>query len=313
MCPVRPSPGQEDRLASRAPVRESSRPTVYTEAMEVFHRAADLIGLDRRVRMELEEPDYEHIFYVTVKLHTRLIPLPPAQKDEHDKYKDLLDSELLPDGLEPLLDGSFVFKRRALINANVFMRDGVVRLKDKGLYKVLPGRPERFKAYRVQHNQARGPYKGGIRFHQDVSLDLFKVLAAEMTWKTAIADVPFGGGKGGITVDPRSLRSEELEALVLRYMYRLKPLIGPNLDIPAPDVGTDGTIMGLLLRQYTDGERERHRLRGVVTGKDTRIGGSEGRVKATGQGLANTIQEGFAERGTTQAEPTFPLQGFGNC
>jgi glutamate dehydrogenase (NAD(P)+) len=295
-------------LASRAPVRESSRPTVYTEAMEVFHRAADLIGLDRRVRMELEEPDYEHIFYVTVKLHTRLSPLTQDQ----DKFKDLPESELLPDGLEPLLDGSFVFKRRALIGANLAMRDGVVRLKGKGFYKVVPGRPERFKAYRVQHNQARGPYKGGIRFHQDVSLDLFKVLAAEMTWKTAIADVPFGGGKGGIKVDPRSLSSEELEALTLRYMYRLKPLIGPDLDIPAPDVGTDGTIMGLLLRQYTDGERERHKLRGVVTGKDTRIGGSEGRVKATGQGLAYTIQEWFADRGTTPAGSTFVLQGFGN-
>src|SRR5882762_8882663 len=89
--------------------------------MEVFHRAADLIGLDRRVRMELEEPDYEHIFYVTVKLHTRLAPL----TQDADKFKDLPDSELLPDGLEPLLDNSFVFKRRALIGANLAMRDGV--------------------------------------------------------------------------------------------------------------------------------------------------------------------------------------------
>ena len=133
---------------------ESRRTTIYTEAMQVFQHAADLIGLDRRVRMELEEPDYEHIFYVTVKLHTRLTPLPAK---DADKYNDLGDSELLPDGLEPLLDGSFVFKRRALINANVQMREGVVRLKGKGLYKVLPGKPERFKAYRVQHNQARGP------------------------------------------------------------------------------------------------------------------------------------------------------------
>src|SRR2546428_331918 len=227
----------EERLASR-PATSETKSTIYTEAMEVFHRAADLIGLDRRVRMELEEPDYEHIFYVTVKLHTRLAPL----TQDTDRFKDLPDSELLPDGLEPLLDGSFVFKRRALIGANLSMRDGVVRLKGKGLYKVVPGRPERFKAYRVQHNQARGPYKGGTRYHQDVSLDLFKVLAAEMTWKTAIADVPFGGGKGGIKVDPKTLSSEELEALTLRYMYRLKPLIGPDLDIPAPDVGTDGTI-----------------------------------------------------------------------
>ena len=285
------------------------RSTVYTEAMEVFHRAADLIGLDYRVRMELEEPDYEHIFYVTVKLHTRLAPLPAA---EAGKYQDLGDSELLPDGLEPMLDGSFVFKRRSLLGANLQMRDGVLRFKGKGLFKVIPGRPERFKAYRIQHNQARGPYKGGTRFHPDVSLDLFKVLASEMTWKTAIADVPFGGGKGGIKVDPRSLSSEELEALTLRYMYKLKPLVGPNLDIPAPDVGTDPTIMGWMLRQYTDGEREHHQMRGVVTGKDTRIGGSEGRVKATGQGLAYTVQEWFADHGGTPAGATFVLQGFGN-
>src|SRR5438270_1560786 len=160
-------------MSSKPPSSESRRPTVYQEAMEVFHRAADLIGLDRRVRMELEETDYENISYVTVKLHTRLMPLPAK---DHDRFKDLGDSEMLLDGLEPLIDGSFVFKRRALINANVQMRNGVVRLKGKGLYQVIPGRPERFKAYRVQHNQARGPYKGGIRYHQDVSLDLFKVL-----------------------------------------------------------------------------------------------------------------------------------------
>jgi len=111
------------------PATSETKSTIYTEAMEVFHRAADLIGLDRRVRMELEEPDYEHIFYVTVKLHTRLAPLTQGT----DKFKDLPDSELLPDGLEPLLDGSFVFKRRALIGANLAMRDGVVRLKGKGV------------------------------------------------------------------------------------------------------------------------------------------------------------------------------------
>src|SRR5439155_13304084 len=106
---VNSSPSQEAPLAIRPP-QEPRRPTIYQEAMEVFHRAADLIGLDRRVRMELEEPDYEHIFYVTVKLHTRLAPLTAGA----DRFKDLADSELLPDGLEPLLDGSFVFKRRAL-------------------------------------------------------------------------------------------------------------------------------------------------------------------------------------------------------
>ncbi len=285
------------------------RRTVYTEAMEIFHRAAELIGLDPRVRLELEEPDYEHIFYVTVKLHARLGPLPES---EASKYQDLGDSELLADGLDPLANGSYVLKRRALIGAQVHMRDGVLRLKGKGLYKVIPGRSERYKGYRIQHNQARGPYKGGIRYHQDVSLDLFKALAAEMTWKTAIADIPFGGAKGGIKVDPKLLNKEELESMTLRYMYRLKSIVGPNIDIPAPDMGTNPDVMGWLMRQFTDGERERHSLRGVVTGKDIRIGGSEGRAKATGQGLAYTIEEWFKDRNASPKGASFILQGFGN-
>ena len=120
-------------------------------------------------------------------------------------------------------------------------------MPDGGVYQLVPGESQRFKAYRVQHNQARGPYKGGIRYHREVSLDLFKALAAEMTWKTAIADVPFGGGKGGIQIDPRQYGKEELETITLRFMYKLKQLIGPNIDIPAPDVGTNGEIMALML------------------------------------------------------------------
>ncbi len=188
----------------------------------------------------------------------------------------------------------------------------MLRLGDAGLYRISPGGFVRLKAYRVQHNQARGPYKGGIRYHQEVSLDLFNALAAEMTWKTAIADVPFGGAKGGIRIDPREYGKEELEAITLRYMYRLKQLIGPNIDIPAPDVGTNGEVMAWMLRQYSDGERERHAMRGVVTGKDVRIGGSEGRVKATGQGLAYCVEEWFAERGLPLAGARFIVQGFGN-
>ncbi len=164
----------------------------------------------------------------------------------------------------------------------------------------------------MQHNQARGPYKGGIRFHREVSLDLFKALAAEMTWKTAIAEVPFGGGKGGMQIDPRAYGKEELENITLRFAYKLKSLIGPNIDIPAPDVGTNGEIMALMLRQYMDGERERHDARGVVTGKDVRIGGSEGRVKATGQGVVYCIEDFYEEKGESLKGKTFTVQGFGN-
>ncbi len=289
-------------------VAEKTKRTIYTEAMEIFEHAADLIGLDPRVRLELEEPDYEHIFYVTVKLRERLVPLP---KEDQKRYADLPESSVT-EGIEPLADGRFILRGKALLRSDVTVRDGVIRLKEHGLYRLEPGQVRRFKAYRVQHNQARGPYKGGVRYHKEVSLDLFKSLAAEMTWKTAIADIPFGGAKGGIKLDPRHYSKEELEKITLRYMYRLKDLVGPHRDIPAPDVGTNPEVMGWMFRQYSDGERERHNLRGVVTGKDVRIGGSEGRAKATGQGLAYCIEEWYADHNQTVKGQSFILQGFGN-
>ena len=284
--------------------------TIYTESMEIFHRAADVMNLDGRLRLELEEPDYEHIFYVTAKLKDRLIPVSPA---EAAARSDLAVTTVRdPGGLERLFNGKIILNGKALLGSDVNIRQGHLRLDDGQVYRLEPGETRRFKAYRVQHNQARGPYKGGIRYHQDVSLDLFKSLAAEMTWKTAIADVPFGGGKGGIQIEPRQFGKEELQTISLRFMYKLKQLIGPNIDIPAPDVGTTPEIMALFLRQFSDGERERHNARGVITGKDVRIGGSEGRAKATGQGVAFTIEDYFAEKNETLRGKTFIVQGFGN-
>jgi glutamate dehydrogenase (NAD(P)+) len=293
----------------RAPAPTPKR-TVYTEAMEIFNRAADIIGLDKRVRLELEEPDYEHIFYVTAKLKDRLVPLAPELARD---FADLSVTQVRnPEGMERLADGKIILNGRALLGSDVSIRRGHLRLPDGNVYQLVPGESQRFKAYRVQHNQARGPYKGGIRYHREVSLDLFKALGAEMTWKTAISEVPFGGGKGGIQIDPRSYGREELENITLRFMYKLKGLIGPNIDIPAPDVGTNGDIMALMYRQYSDGERERHNMRGIVTGKDVRIGGSEGRAAATGQGVAFCIEDYYAEKGDNLKGKTFILQGFGN-
>lgn len=287
-----------------------ARKTVYTEAMQIFEKAADVMGLDPRVRLELQEPDYEHIFYLTTRLKDRLVPVAP---EKAATLKDLAETRVRdPKGLEHLADGTIILNNRALLGSDFFVKDGHLRLSDGKVYELVPGQNQRFKAYRVQHNQARGPYKGGTRYHPAVSLDLFKALAAEMTWKTAITEVPFGGGKGGIQFDPRQYGKEEIAAISLRYMYKLKSLIGPNIDIPAPDVGTGSEIMALFLRQYSDGERERHNLRGIVTGKDVRIGGSEGRGKATGQGVAFTIEDYFESRGEKLAGKSFTLQGFGN-
>jgi glutamate dehydrogenase (NAD(P)+) len=283
--------------------------TAFTEAMEVFEEAANLIGLNHRVRLELEEPDYEHIFYLTVNLNSRLVPVPQA---DQARFSALPESRFARGEPEPIADGSFVLPGEVAAGGNVAIQDSFIRLPGKGVFRIEAGGPKRFKAYRVQYNQARGPYKGGIRFHKEVGLDLFKALAAEMTWKTAIVDVPFGGAKGGIRFDPRLYSKDEIEAISLRYMYKLKQLVGPNLDIPAPDVGTNSEIMGIMFRQFSDGERERHKLRGVLTGKDVRIGGSEGRAKATGQGLAYCVEEWFKDKGRAIKGSTFTLQGFGN-
>jgi glutamate dehydrogenase (NAD(P)+) len=278
--------------------------------METFHRAADLIELNPRVRMELEEPDFEHIFYVTTELRDRLVPLAP---EESQKFQDLLPSDMkAADALEPLANGNFILHRRALLRSDIHMRQGVINIPKMGLFRVEKGGPRKFKAYRIQHNQVRGPYKGGIRYHKDVSLDLFKMLAADMTWKTAIAEIPFGGAKGGIKLDPFNYSKEEIEHITLRYVYKFKNFMGPFLDIPAPDVGTNGEIMAYMMRQFTDGEREHHKLRGVVTGKDTRIGGSEGRVRATGQGVVYCIEEWARDRGFDLKGARVIIQGFGN-
>src|SRR5207249_8530120 len=127
-------------------------------------------------------------------------------------------------GLELLVDGKYILNGRALLGSDVSIRRGHLRLPDGRVFQLVPGDSARFKAYRVQHNQARGPYKGGVRYHREVSLDLFKALAAEMTWKTAIAEVPFGGAKGGIQIDPRQYGKDEIQTITLRYMYKLKNL-----------------------------------------------------------------------------------------
>jgi glutamate dehydrogenase (NAD(P)+) len=289
---------------------KNGKKSFYDEAMETFHHAADLIDMHPRVRLELEEPDFEHIFYVTVELRDRLVPL---EEDEVPKFRELPLSDVkASDALEPLANGQYILHRRALLRADIHMQKGVINIPKMGLFRIEKGGPKKFKAYRIQHNQVRGPYKGGIRYHKDVSLDLFKTLAADMTWKTAIAEIPFGGAKGGIKLDPFNYSKEEIEHITLRYVYKFKKFMGPFLDIPAPDVGTNGEIMAYMMRQFTDGEREHHKLRGVVTGKDVRIGGSEGRLKATGQGVVYCIEEWARDRGFDLKGARVTIQGFGN-
>ena len=167
-----------------------------------------------------------------------------------------------------------------------------------------------FTGYRVQHNTSRGPAKGGLRFHPDTNLDEVRALAMWMTWKCAIVNIPFGGAKGGVVCDPKSLTPVELEDLTRRYTTEISILIGPESDIPAPDVGTNGQIMAWLMDTYS--MHAGHTVPAVVTGKPVSIGGSEGRVDATGLGVVLMTEEAFKKYGWSMDGATVAIQGFGN-
>ncbi len=176
------------------------------------------------------------------------------------------------------------------------------------------GRLEIFTGYRVQHNNALGPYKGGLRFHPAVDIDEVKALATWMTWKSAIANIPFGGAKGGIQCDPFKYSPYELQRITRRFTVALGNNIGPEYDIPAPDVNTNAQIMAWILDTYllTVPPQDRQRCMHVVTGKPIEAGGSLGRGKATGQGVVFTIEEWAKDNDFNLKGATYTIQGFGN-
>lgn len=167
-----------------------------------------------------------------------------------------------------------------------------------------------FEGYRVQHSSARGPYKGGIRFHQDVNIDEVKALSAWMSFKCAVVNIPYGGAKGGIKVDPSKLSREELIRLTRRYTTRILPLIGPDQDIPAPDVNTNGEVMAWIMDTYS--MFKGHCVPGVVTGKPIEIGGSVGRTEATGRGVTIMAYESLKSMNIDAKGARIAIQGAGN-
>ncbi|OGH12505.1 MAG: hypothetical protein A2776_00440 [Candidatus Levybacteria bacterium RIFCSPHIGHO2_01_FULL_40_10] len=167
-----------------------------------------------------------------------------------------------------------------------------------------------FKGYRIQHNNILGPYKGGLRYHANVSMDEVRALSFWMTIKCAVVNVPFGGGKGGITVDPKALSEKELKALTYVFANRLAPVIGPEIDVPAPDVNTNGTIMGWLLEEYEKVTGKKSPA--VITGKPVDQGGSEGRTEATGFGGGYVLENAIRKLGREGKQLTVAVQGFGN-
>ncbi len=175
---------------------------------------------------------------------------------------------------------------------------------DSGDYRVFTG-------YRCQYNMARGPTKGGIRYHPGVTLDEVRALAAWMTWKCAVVNLPYGGGKGGIICDPKNMSRAELERMTRRFASEIAPIIGPEMDIPAPDVYTDSQTMAWIMDTYS--MQKGFSVPGVVTGKPISLGGSEGRGEATGRGCAYVIREAAPHSGVKLKGATVAVQGFGNA
>ena len=180
--------------------------------------------------------------------------------------------------------------------------------------KLDNGKIEVFTGYRVQHNNALGPYKGGLRYHPTVDIDAARALAIWMTWKTSLAGLPYGGGKGGIEIDPKNYSHSELERITRRFTFALGDNIGPDLDIPAPDVNTNAQIMAWIADTYvsTKSPDNRHNNLHVVTGKPVGSGGLEGRDRATGFGVVATIKAWAKLKNKSLEGKRFILQGFGN-
>ena len=190
-----------------------------------------------------------------------------------------------------------------------------LKLPQRSMVVSLPvrmddGRVEVFTGYRVQHDSARGPCKGGIRYHPDVNLGEVAALAMWMTWKCALAGLPYGGAKGGIQVAPKKLSRAELQRLTRRYAAEIFPLIGPDKDVPAPDVGTDAQVMSWIMDTYS--QQVGYAVPGVVTGKPLSLGGSLGREEATGRGVVYVTLEALRHLSLSMEQATVAIQGFGN-
>ena len=228
------------------------------------------------------------------------LSVPPARYPFFEIVQGYLNNAAevigLPDHVRLILSEP---KNELIVHFPVRMDDGTMRL---------------FKGYRIQHNNILGPFKGGIRYHEDVSLDELKALASQMTWKSALMGIPFGGAKGGIKFNPREHTEDERDRITRRFTHALSANIGPSHDIPAPDVGTNAHTMVRMMDTFmnTGGTNEKSDQRAVVTGKTINSGGSEGREKATGQGVVHCIEEWASENRFELEGATAIVQGFGN-
>ncbi|MGQ9587632.1 MAG: Glu/Leu/Phe/Val family dehydrogenase [Thermoplasmata archaeon] len=219
-----------------------------------------------------------------------------AKVNPYEEMKKMVDKAGKTLGIDPgMIEVLKCPKRELSINFPVKLDDGTVKV---------------FTGYRVQHNEARGPFKGGIRYHPQVDIDEVRALASWMTWKTAVVDIPYGGAKGGIICDPKKMSVGEIERMTRRYASEISIIIGPEKDIPAPDVNTGGREMAWIMDTFS--MHMGFAVPGVITGKPKEIGGSLGRPEATSRGLVFCVREAAKKIGMNLKGATVAIQGYGN-
>lgn len=280
-------------------------------AQSLTRRVVDVLSHKWQTGEAMSTPQ-EDLSAEVAEMSTPPEALPPVEKDDEpvseaeEKYeffkvvqdylKQASEVAAVPDHVRRMLRQP---KNEIIVHFPVAMDDGTMRM---------------FKGYRIQHNNLLGPYKGGLRFHESVSLDDLKALSAMMTWKCALMNIPFGGGKGGVKFDPRSCSQTEIMRITRRFTHALGNNIGPNYDIPAPDVGTNAQIMVWLMDTYMNqvDHSQKNAQRAVVTGKTVTCGGSLGRNKATSQGVIHCLTEWAKDNRFDLEGKTAIIQGYGN-
>lgn len=223
-----------------------------------------------------------------------------TQTNPHENAKELIDEASEKLNIKPWIREALLMTHRELhVSFPVEMDDGSIKV---------------FEGYRIQHNHMRGPFKGGIRYHWNVNPDEIRALATWMTIKTAVVDIPMGGGKGGVICNPKDMSEKELEEMTRAFVRRIAPIIGPQIDIPAPDVYTNAKVMGWIVDEYSKVTGKKQLA--VVTGKPLDLGGSEGRAEATGQGglyvLKQVLKKGYIKGLDQLKDRTIVIQGMGN-
>lgn len=298
------------------------RDPFFSAAMTKFEKACAIIGINPAVRHELSQPMYEQIFHIVIPVGERLELMGPADSVLRDSIPS---SKIDRDRAEILSDGSLGLNSDLLATNRICLSSGILWLESNSMaYRIRKGVFHTLKCYRVQYNDARGPFFGCLHFHGKLNLDFCKATAAETVWMSSAVNIPFGGAFGGIKMDPEMYTNSEIESILKAYARAIRPFVGPERDILAPGHSLTSEYMNRVMRFFLEGDPKRHLDKGCAVGKDPAAGGISIRDRATGLGLSYCIEEWFKTREEKRrgvsvntwdlnfSTMSFSIQGFGS-